>query len=295
MNVLDIQLGVSTWLWTSPFTTDKARTLFRKIKDLGFSLVEIPVEDPNQIDTTIIKSLLREFDLKVAVCGSFSKERDIASDDTAVQQTGMQYIHDCTRIASELGARVFSGPLYTSVGKARMVSSGQRQLEWDRAVTNLSKAAVFAREAGVTLAIEPLNRFESDMVNTAEDAVRMARQVNHPSLKIALDGFHMSLEERNMEDAFLTAGSLLAHVQVAENYRGIPGTGQTDWKAWERGLESIGYTGAVVIESFTPDNQSLAGAVCIWKKLADSQDAFAQEGLDFLKHLLYPAEQHHQV
>lgn len=286
MSDLGIQFGVSTWLWTSPFTTDKARSLFKNIRDLGFSLVEIPLENTDDIDTATVKSLLKEFDLTVAICGAFSTERDIASDDTVLQQNGLQYIQDSIRIASELEATIFAGPMYAAVGKARMVSNEQRKKEWDRSAQNLLKVAKVAADAGVTLAIEPLNRFESDMINTAVDAVRMIKDVNHPALKIGLDGFHMSIEEKNMEDAFITAGDLLAHVQVAENYRGTPGTGQTNWESWKKGLQSIGYKGAVSIESFTPENQSLAGAVCIWKKLADSQDAFARDGLAFLKKLL---------
>lgn len=286
MSDLGIQFGVSTWLWTSPFTTDKARSLFKNIRDLGFSLVEIPLENTDDIDTATVKSLLKEFDLTVAICGAFSTERDIASDDTVLQQNGLQYIQDSIRIASELEATIFAGPMYAAVGKARMVSNEQRKKEWDRSAQNLLKVAKVAADAGVTLAIEPLNRFESDMINTAADAVRMIKDVNHPALKIGLDGFHMSIEEKNMEDAFITAGDLLAHVQVAENYRGTPGTGQTNWESWKKGLQSIGYKGAVSIESFTPENQSLASAVCIWKKLADSQDAFARDGLAFLKKLL---------
>ena len=295
MSVLDVQFGVSTWLWTSPFTTDKARDLFSKIKGLGFSLVEIPVENVADIDTTAVRSLLAEFDLDVAICGAFSTERDLASDDITLQQNGLQYIQDCIGIASRLGAAVFAGPMYAAVGKARMVSEDQRRTEWERSVKNLQKVAKIAGDSGITLAIEPLNRFESDMVNTAEDAVRMVKDVDHASLKIGLDGFHMSLEEKSMEAAFVTAGDHLAHVQVAENYRGTPGTGQTNWEAWKRGLERIQYKGAVSIESFTPDNQSLAGAVCIWKKLAESQDDFARDGLVFLKQLLHqPAIQHHK-
>lgn len=286
MSDLGIQFGVSTWLWTSPFTTDKARSLFKNIRDLGFSLVEIPLENTDDIDTATVKSLLKEFDLTVAICGAFSTERDIASDDTVLQQNGLQYIQDSIRIASELEATIFAGPMYAAVGKARMVSNEQRKKEWDRSAQNLLKVAKVAADAGVTLAIEPLNRFESDMINTAADAVRMIKDVNHPALQIGLDGFHMSIEEKSMEDAFITAGDLLAHVQVAENYRGTPGTGQTNWESWKKGLQSIGYKGAVSIESFTPENQSLAGAVCIWKKLADSQDAFARDGLAFLKKLL---------
>lgn len=253
---------------------------------MGFSLVEIPVESPADINTGIIRSLLQEFGLKAAICGAFSTERDLASDDPQLQQTAVKYIEDCIGIAAELEAGIFAGPMYAAVGKARMVSPEQRKLEWNRSVTHLQKLASTAAANNVILAIEPLNRFESDMVNTAEDAVRMVQDVNEPSVRIALDGFHMSLEERSLEQALVTAGDYLAHLQVAENYRGTPGTGQTDWASWKRGLEKIGYKGAISIESFTPENQSLAGAVCIWKKLADSQDDFARDGLIFLKNLL---------
>jgi D-psicose/D-tagatose/L-ribulose 3-epimerase len=96
----------------------------------------------------------------------------------------------------------------------------------------------------------------------------------------------MAIEERNIEQAIKTVGHKLVHVQVSENYRGTPGTGQTPWHLFKSGLSSIHYNGAVSIESFTPEVKELAGAVCIWKNLAESQDGFAQDGIDFLKKLL---------
>ena len=101
-----------------------------------------------------------------------------------------------------------------------------------------------------------------------------------------LDSFHMSIEERNIEEAITTVGDKLIHVQVSENYRGIPGTGLTPWDSFRSGLRKIGYKGAVSIESFTPEIKELAGAVCIWKNLADNQDRFAEEGYRFLDRLL---------
>jgi D-psicose/D-tagatose/L-ribulose 3-epimerase len=101
-----------------------------------------------------------------------------------------------------------------------------------------------------------------------------------------LDGFHMGIEERNIEQAITSVGSRLIHMQVSENYRGVPGTGQTPWSSFKKGLGNINYNGVVSIESFTPEIKELAGAVCIWKNLAPSQDGFAQEGLNFLKALM---------
>jgi D-psicose/D-tagatose/L-ribulose 3-epimerase len=113
--------------------------------------------------------------------------------------------------------------------------------------------------------------------------MELIADINEPEAKVILDGFHMNIEERDAEAAIKLAGEKLIHFQVSENYRGTPGTGQTRWDAYKRGLEAINYKGAVSIESFTPQVKELAGAVCIWKPLAESQDGFAKEGLEFLK------------
>ena len=140
-----------------------------------------------------------------------------------------------------------------------------------------------AAARGLQIALEPLNRFESDLVNTAEDALRLINDINHPAAQIMLDGFHMNIEERDIEKAIIAAGDKLIHIQVSENYRGTPGTGQTRWDAYKKGLEAINYKGTVTIESFTPENRELAGAVCFWHPMAESQDGFASEGIRFLK------------
>jgi len=113
----------------------------------------------------------------------------------------------------------------------------------------------------------------------------MVTDINHPSAKIMLDSFHMTLEERDLVKAIRTVGDHLIHMQVSENYRGAPGTGLTPWADIKHGLETIKYDGVISIESFTPKNQELAGAVCIWKPFADSQDQFAIDGLAFLQSL----------
>lgn len=173
--------------------------------------------------------------------------------------------------------------MYSAVGKARMVSPEQRKIEWDRAVKNVRKVCNMADSRGLKIALEPLNRFESDLINTVDDLLRFINDINHPAAAIMLDGFHMNIEERDVATAIIKAGDRLVHMQVSENYRGTPGTGQTRWDQYRSGLEKINYKGTVTIESFTPDNKELAGAVCFWHPMADSQDKFAEEGLRFLK------------
>jgi D-psicose/D-tagatose/L-ribulose 3-epimerase len=280
---LDISYGVSTWLWTSPFTTASIEELFPKIASMGFDVVEIAVEDGSVIDIKSVKEGLKKYNLKANICGAFGPSRDLTHENKEIHRNCFSYIQTCLDFCVEVETSFFGGPMYSAVGKARMISSEQRKIEWELAVKNLRKVCGMASERGLQIALEPLNRFESDMINTTDDVLRLIKDINHPAAKIMLDGFHMNIEERNIEQAIVTAGNNLIHVQVSENYRGTPGTGQTRWEDLKEGLEAINYKGTVTIESFTPENQELAGAVCFWHPMAETQDGFATEGLLFLK------------
>ncbi|WP_289039886.1 sugar phosphate isomerase/epimerase [uncultured Zobellia sp.] len=277
-----IEFGVSTWLWQSPFTSESI-TLFPKIKEMGFDVVEIPVEIPSKIDGKLVKKALDDNGLKATVCGAFGPTKDLTSDDVALHENCFTYVTDCFELCNLLGTEFLAGPMYSAVGKARMVSQEQRKIEWDRAVSNLQRVCEMAKANGLSVALEPLNRFESDLINTSKDVMRLINDINQPNAKVLLDGFHMTIEERNIREAIQLVGDKLIHVQVSENHRGIPGTGLTPWSDFRKGLEDIDYKGSMVIESFTPEIEELAGAVCIWKTLADSQDQFASEGIQFLK------------
>src|SRR5690606_14507368 len=162
---LNVKLGVSTWVWTSPFNTKQAPDLFKKIASLGYDVVEIAVEDPQLIDTKKIYEELKRNNLSVIICGAFGSTRDLTSDDPALQKNSLEYIEKCLNIARDLGANFFAGPIYSAVGKARMVPDEQRSIEWTRAVENLRLVCEMAASKGLEIALEPLNRFESDLIN----------------------------------------------------------------------------------------------------------------------------------
>lgn len=279
---LNVKFGVSTWLWTSPFNSDTLQ-FFPKIKSYGYDAVEIPVEDPSLIDITEVKIALADNGLEPIICGAFGTSRDLTNENPTFHKTCFDYLDACFEITAKLGAKFVAGPMYSAVGKARLVSPEQKKFEWDRAVSNLRIVCQKARIHGLEIALEPLNRFETDLINTCEELMELIKDINEPEGKVILDGFHMNIEERDAEAAIKLAGGKLIHFQVSENYRGTPGTGQTRWDAYKRGLEAINYKGAISIESFTPEIKELAGAVCIWKPLVPSQDGFAKEGLEFLK------------
>jgi D-psicose/D-tagatose/L-ribulose 3-epimerase len=280
-----MQFGVSTFLWVSPFNTSSF-DLVHKIKKMGFDVIEVPVENRSIVDWARLKEMVKETGLKVTVSGAFGAERDISSEDPRVREQGLKYITDCIEIAEFLESPIFGGPLYSAVGKTRFISEEQKKREREWCVENLSKAGKFASDHGVILGVEPLNRFESDMVNTADQALSIVQEVSHPNLKIQLDTFHCNIEEKNIPDTIRKIGKdRLCHVQGNESDRGTPGTGNLDWQGIKSALEEIGYDGAMVIETFGAVSEEIAKATCIWRPLANGSDELASEGLAFYKNL----------
>ena len=273
--------GASTWLWTSPFQSSDL-ALLQKIAGLGFRAVELPIEDPALIDTSSLRPILEDLGLKAHICGAFGPGRDLTHSDGNVRASTRAYISACLDIAGDLNAGFIAGPMYSQVGKARQLADDDRRREWDLAVSELQLVSAAAADRGLSIALEPINRFETDLVNTTADSLRMIRDIDHPAAKVMIDTFHMTLEEADLATAIRAAGKDLIHVQVSENHRGVTGTGLTPWASFRNALKEIQYDGSIVIESFTPDNRDLAGAVCIWKRFTPTQDEFASRGLDFL-------------
>jgi len=277
-----MHFGASTWLWTSPFTGDQVE-LLQKIAQLGFDFVEIPVEDPEHIDAHKLRPLLQDLDLEAVICTAVVGERDLSSADPHIRQKALNYFEPCLALAEALGSDVLVGPLYAPVAKPRLSTEALRQAEWERSAASLAQLSKTAGERGIRLGLEPLNRFETDMICTVEDAGRMLADVNSPHLGIALDSFHMNIEETDFCEAVKLAGEQLVHVQVSDSHRGVPGEGNSDWTGLRDGLRAVGYDGKLSIESFSPDTSSLAEAVCIWRRFAPTQDEFARRGLAFLR------------
>lgn len=280
-----IQFGVSTFVWVSPFTTANFNLLY-KVADMGYDIIEVAVEDKELIDWTRLKKLAQETGLNITISGAFGPNRDIASNDAAIRKNGFDYIVDCLRIAEDMGSPIFTGPVYSAVGKTRIVSAERKRQERDWCIENLREAGEIARQCSVIIGVEPLNRFETDMINTAEQALSLVCEADHPSLKISLDTFHNNIEEKSIPAAIRAIGrEMLCHVQGNESDRGTPGTGNVDWPGIRAALTDIKYDGAVVIETFGAPSEELAKAASIWRPLASSPDELASEGLAFYKTL----------
>ena len=280
-----MKIGVNTWVWTSPFSTEEFH-LIPKVKQMGFDVLEVALDDASIIDAKLLRKMTEDNGLSVTVCGAFGPTRDISSDDPAIRKNGADYIRESIRFAETVGSGLFSGPVYSAVGKTRLVPDAQKKQEWAWCVENLRQLGKVATDAGVTVGIEPLNRFETDMINLVEQAVTLVRDVDSPAYRIHVDTFHSNIEEKSIPDAIRLAGDKLGHFHACENDRGIPGTGHQDWNGIRDALREVKYAGAAVIESFTPGAVEIAKAASIWRPLAPSQDELASQGARFLRGLL---------
>ncbi len=279
-----MKFGINTFLFASPFTRESLN-LLNDFKKMGFDGVEIALENKGDFDYKEALSMLKDNGLECcSICGAYGPGRDLRGDSEE-QKTAMQYIKDCIDACSDLECDLFVGPHYSMVGRAGFVSPEDKKEQWKTVVKNLKEVCKYAEDKGVYLAVEPLNRFETDFLNICSDAIRLIEDVGSPMLKIHLDTFHMNIEEKSLMLAILNAGENLYHVHASENDRGAPGTGTVNWKGVKDALMQIKYDRYVVIESFTPDVEIIAKAASIWRETEKSNRDLAVKGLKFLQGL----------
>jgi D-psicose/D-tagatose/L-ribulose 3-epimerase len=280
-----MKYGVNTQIWVAPFQQSDLQ-LIDKVASLGFDVMELgffTAEPP--FDVAEVKARLKSNNLVPGICTFLSADRDITSVDPESRKRGIAFMQAMIATLSTLGGEIFSGPIYAELFRKRYPTKDEREAEWERGVTSLREIAKSAETHGVTLALEPLNRFETDFLNLSEQAVRMCEDVASPAVGILLDTFHMGIEEKSQGDAIRRAGKHLKHFHTCENDRGTPGTGQVPWTEVRDALRDIGYDRCVAIEGFNPEIVDLANGACIWRPMAPSPDRLAGEGVQFLKTL----------
>jgi D-psicose/D-tagatose/L-ribulose 3-epimerase len=274
-------IGVNSWVWVSPPTDAAIAEMAPRVKAMGFDLFELGVEKPGDWDPARVAEILATNGLSASLCVAMGEDRDLT--DAGLVRSTQEYVRYCIDAAATIGANVVAGPLYTPVGKTWQMDDAERAATIDRLVEGLKPLADYAGERNVRLAVEPLNRFETSFLNTAGQTMEIVDRVDSPAVGVLLDTFHMNIEEKDQATAIRRVGDKLVHFHACGNDRGAPGADHIAWEAIVAALGETGYDGAVVIESFTPDNQTIARAAAIWRPLAETQDALARDALTFLR------------
>jgi len=275
-----MKYGVNTFIWTGSFDRSNL-PLLAEIKAHGFDGAELPLFDPAQFQAADLRRGLEENGLECTICSVLTGGTNIISDDAAVRARTRTHMADIVKAAAEVGAKTVAGPLYSPVGY--LPGRRRNAEEWKWAVDCYQWLGPLLSEYGVTIAIEPLNRFETYFLNTAADAVKLCDEIAHPNVGILFDTFHANIEEKDIGAGYRTAGRHLKHVHTCENDRGIPGSGHVEWPGVFAALRDIKYDGWLTIESFGFAIGEISAAAAIWRDLASSPDVIAWEGVKFLK------------
>jgi len=280
-----MRFGINTFLYTFPFTNESTK-LFKTFKQWGFETVEIAIDDPAGFDPAFVKAELDKVGLICgSACGCFGPDRDLRGTPEA-QQNATDYIKKCIDIMVVLDCPSFIGPVYSAVGRAEAVEPADYKKQWAMVVKNLKQICKYAEQKGKQICMEPLNRFETDFINTVDQALKMVKDVGSPALKLHLDTFHMNIEEKCQGEAIKKAGKLLGHFHACGSDRGTPGNDHICWESIAKALKAVKYQGDVVIESFTKDVKVIAKAAAIWRQIEPSREEIATKGLKFLKRTL---------
>lgn len=280
-----MRFGINTFLFTSCFSNERV-DLFPRFKRWGFDSVEIPLEDPAAVDPLFIRERLDGHGLAcAAVTPCLGPERDLRGN-ARQQKAALDFMRHIIDLMPALGCRTLSGVVYSTVGRAEACSQKERRHQWQTVAAHLRELCCYAADHGRIIALEPINRFETDFINTCDQGLAMIEDVRHPALRLHLDTFHMNIEEKDPAAAIRKAGRLLGHFHACGTDRGTPGNDSLDWKSIAAALKAIRYNGEVVIESFTQDVKVIARAAAIWRQIEPTQNAIAVNGLKFLRQCL---------
>lgn len=283
-----MKFGTLYAYWTSDWHGEYKR-FAQKVKNAGFDILEISAGELLTMSDNDIKELkLVAADLGISITSNIGppKDKDVASKDPAVREAGIKFLSDIMTQMDKLDSRALVGVIYTYWPS--QFDDLDKQGLWDRGVQSVKKLAKVAGDLGIDYCLEVVNRFETTVLNTCEEALQFIADVGMDSVKMLLDTFHMNIEEDNIPNAIRLAGDKLGHLHVGEGNRNLPGQGSLPWNEIGQALRDINYTKGVVMEPFVKDGGKVGEDIKVWRDISKGADEAAmdkniKESLEFLK------------
>jgi D-psicose/D-tagatose/L-ribulose 3-epimerase len=275
-----LKLGVHAYVWTSEWN-DSQLGLIERASKLGLDLIEIPLMRLDLCNPLTIRKECERLNMYVCTSTVLNASSDLTADSGAVRVAGLKYLKACVKATADMGGNTFSGVIYSAIGKKSARRPGVK--EWNHSARGLKEVCRYAQDYGVTVGIEPVNRYETYLINTCEQALEMVGLIDEPNAAVHLDTYHMNIEEKDFYKVTKLAGERLCHIHLCENDRGIPGTGLVDWDDIFRALGEMRYNGNMALESFVEVSDNMREATCIWRDLAPSSDVLVDEGARMIR------------
>jgi D-psicose/D-tagatose/L-ribulose 3-epimerase len=258
--------------------------LMNVIRGYGFDALDVNVRALDIPTAKLIRKRAEELGIRLMGGGSLPADKELLSKDSEKRREAIEYMKSLVRKVHELGSTFYGGIIYAPF--SRLTGKAPTKEEFDYSAEGLREVARYAQGFGIRVGLEPANRYETYLINTIADGLRLADSIGEKNVGILFDTFHTTIEEKSMYRAIAVAGSRLFHVHVCANDRGIPGSGQVRWDDMFRGIKEIGYDGTITIEGFVDDTADVASGACIWRKFAASAEEMATEGIGFIRSML---------
>jgi len=279
---MSISYAVHAYAWTSSWS-NRDLPILDRAAGLGLDSVEIPLMELDAVDPLAIRERAERAGIGLLTSVACADDTDPSSEDDSVREAAREFLLGCVDATAAMGAQVFTGVTYSALG--RRLDRRPTRADSERAAEVMRDVARHAAQRGVTLGIEPVNRYESFLINTAAQALSLLELIDESNVGIHLDAYHMNIEEDDFRAPVDLVAEHLVHFHLSESHRGIPGRGTVDWEAIMGALSDAGYDGHVGLESFAEVADAMRGATCIWRDLAPSSDELVREGLAYLKGL----------
>lgn len=275
---MNIKIGASLLSWITPnWTAEAGKYAIEQTAKAGFDLIEILLPNSMEIDAKAVKKQLKENHLEVVCSLNLPKEAHIAFYPKEAEKL----IKNAIDKTSDLETNFLGGVLHGGIG----VFSGNplSENEKNTIVEVWSSVADYAKEKGVNIAAEPINRYESYVCNTAENVLELIEKTGKDNLFLHLDTFHMNIEENNFRDPILLANQKLKHIHVTESHRGMLGEGTVNWNQFFDALKEINFEGNLVLENFSSSIPGMQQMVSLWQKSPYNAEQLALGSLNFIK------------
>ena len=274
-----MKYSVHAGLWMAQWT-DEITPILKTVAELGYDGVEVSLLGMTDEKAAALGKSVREYGLEVTCSDGLSKDNDITSADPAVREAGIEYLKWAIKTASLIGARGLAGVLYAPWG---VYDPANKEVRSERSAAAFAAVNDELNQYDVTLGLEAINRFETDLVNTAAEATAMANASGSDRVGVLLDTFHLNIEEKNIETAITDTADKLVHFHVSDNDRGVPGSGHVPWNTVKSALDKINYDSWIVAEMFVIAGNPASSDLNIWRNIEPDATKAAQQALSFMR------------
>jgi D-psicose/D-tagatose/L-ribulose 3-epimerase len=269
--------GVHTSMWTMTWDRAGAERACERASHYGMDFIEIALLNPGGVDPAHTRALLERHGLR-AICSLGLPEPAWPSVDPDAAIAHLTHAMDVTRA---MGAEALSGVTYGGIGQR--TGAPPTEAELGNVARALAAAAKHAKSLGIAFGIEPVNRYETHLINTGRQAVEMIERVGADNVFVHLDTYHMNIEEKGAANGVLDARDHLRYIHLSESDRGTPGAGTCDWDEVFAALAAIGFKGGLAMESFINMPPEVAYGLSVWRPVAKDEAEVMENGLPFLR------------